>query len=340
MFSLRRFAAACWVRSVEFLRDRPALAWNLVVPILMVLGFAAIFSGPPRPLFKVGVISEGKLSTQTLPFDDTRQIQFHAEPDREKAIAKIARHRIDLLLDMSTAPARYWRNPESGKGQVLEALLMSSAGTPLQRQEVSGRAVRYVDWVMPGILGMNIMFSCLWGVGFVIVRYRKSGHLKRLQATPLTAMEFISAQIASRMIVVMMATVMMYVACDLFLDFEMAGSYWDLLLITALGAMALTSMGLLVAARVSSEEISGGLLNILSAPMMILSGVFFSLDGAPRFVQLMAECLPLTHLLNAARGIMLDGAGIQDLGYPIVILLLTTGVCLGLGACMFKWTRT
>ena len=95
-----------------------------------------------------------------------------------------------------------------------------------------------------------------------------------------------------------------------------------------------------MAARVSSEEISGGLLNILSAPMMILSGVFFSLDGAPRFVQLMAECLPLTHLLNAARGIMLDGAGIQDLGYPIVILLLTTGVCLGLGACMFKWTRT
>ncbi len=339
MFSPRRFLAATRTRSLEFLRDRASLSWNLLVPVLMVLGFAAIFSGPGRPIFTIAVTGEQPLASHTHPFLETPNLRFYPEPNRDAALAKLAQHRIDLVLDLDSTPPKYWSNPESSKAKLAERLLLGSGGTTPVRETVTGRAVRYVDWLLPGILGMNLMFSCLWGVGFVIVRYRKSGHLKRLRATPLTALEFVSAQIVSRMAVVVTATVIMYLGCDLLIDFPMEGTYIDLLLLTILGGLALTATGLLIAARIASEELSSGLLNFLTAPMRVLCGVFFSPGGSPDFVQWLSQLLPLTHLLEAARAIMLDGTPLRQLGQPVLILVIWTIACLGIGAWMFKWTR-
>lgn len=339
MFSFQRFRAATVARSLEFLRDRSALAWNLMFPVLMVLGFAAIFSGPGQPMFKVAVIADAEPTAQMHPFLGTPHTQFYREQGQEPAVRKVARHRVDLLLDLRGATPRYWMNPESAKGVIAEKLLLGSGGPAPEKQQVSGKPIRYVDWAMPGILGMNLMFSCLWGVGYVIVRYRKSGHLKRLSATPLLALEFVCAQIVSRLALVLVTTTIMYVGTNLFMHFPMEGSYLDLIVVTVIGSLSLTSMGLLVAARVGSEEISGGLLNVISSPMMVLSGVFFSLDGSPRWVQLLGEIFPLTHMLSAARSIMLDGAGLMDLGYPLLMLVGTTIVCLTFGSLLFKWTQ-
>lgn len=339
MFSLGRFRAAFVARSLEFLRDRSALAWNLMFPVLMVLGFAAIFSGPGQPVFKVAVVAAAEPGAALHPFLQTPHVQFYREPELDAAVRKVARHRVDLLLDFSAPVPRYWTNPESAKGALVERLLLASGGATPEKQQARGKPIRYVDWAMPGILGVNLMFSCLWGVGYVIVRYRKSGHLKRLNATPLSALEFVSAQIVSRLALVMVTTTIMFVGCNAFMHFPMEGSYLELFLLTVIGCLSLTSMGLLVAARVGSEEISGGLLNFLSSPMMILSGAFFSLDGSPRWVQLIAEAFPLTHLLSAARSIMLDGAHLADLGYPLAMLLGTTALCLTAGSLLFKWTQ-
>ena len=338
MFSFQRFRAATIARSLEFLRDRSALAWNLMFPVVMVLGFAAIFSGPGQPMFKVAVISAQELTPQLHPFLATPHTHFYREPDLQIALRKVARHRVDLLLDLDGPQPRYWINPEAPKGVIAEKLLLASSAVAPDKGQVSGKPVRYVDWAMPGILGMNLMFSCLWGVGYVIVRYRKSGHLKRLKATPLSALEFVSAQIVSRLAVVLITTTIMYLGCDLFMHFPMEGSYVDLAIVTVLGSLSLTSMGLLVAARVGSEEISGGLLNVISSPMMVLSGVFFSLDGAPRWVQVLGEFFPLTHMLTAVRSIMLDGAALADLLYPLSVLAGITVVCLAFGSLLFKWT--
>ena len=339
MFSFQRFRAATIARSLEFLRDRSALAWNLMFPVVMVLGFAAIFSGPGQPMFKVAVISAQELTPQLHPFLATPHTHFYREPDLQIALRKVARHRVDLLLDLDGAQPRYWINPEAPKGVIAEKLLLASGGVVPHKEQVSGKPVRYVDWAMPGILGMNLMFSCLWGVGYVIVRYRKSGHLKRLSATPLSALEFVSAQIVSRLAVVLLTTTIMYAGCNMFMHFPMEGFYLDLILVTVLGSLSLTSMGLLVAARVGSEEISGGLLNVISSPMMVLSGVFFSLDGAPRWVQMLGEFFPLTHMLSAVRAIMLDGASLADLLYPLSVLAGITVVCLTFGSLLFKWTQ-
>ncbi len=338
MKSLTRLLAMTWARSMEFLRDRSAMGWNVAFPVLMVSGFALVFSGPGQPLFKVAVIANAPLTAELHPFLGTDHVRFYPVTDLEASIAKVQRHRVDMLLDLRTPPGRYWVNEDSPKGDTLE-LMLRGVPPALDRATATGKQVRYVDWVVPGLLGMNMMFSCLFGIGYVIVRYRKSGYLKRLNATPLTALEFICAQLLSRLVLIMTITVGCFLGLDYFLHFHMEGSYLTLFFVTLLGAVCTIAVGLLVAARVTSEELAGGLLNVISWPMMILSGVFFSTDGAPRAVQIAADFFPLTHLLNAARAVMLEGAGWTDLIYPVGVLASMTVVLLAAGAAGFRWTQ-
>lgn len=339
--SLRRIAAAAWARSLEFVRDRSSLGWNLVFPILMVIGLAFVFSGPGQPLFKVAVIApaEAKLDASLHPFLDTPQVQFYREDSRDAALPKVQRHRIDLLIDFTATPPAYWVNEQSPKGALLERLIAGSGGAALQREVTTGKSIRYVDWVAPGVLGMNMMFACLFGIGYVIVRYRKNGYLKRLNATPLRAFEFLLAQLLSRLALILVVNVLVFGACRLLLGLRMEGSYLDLLVVVTLGAFSMIAMGLVVSARLASEELAGGILNVISTPMMVVCGVFFSMDGAPRALQIAADFFPLTHLLNAARSIMLDGAGLAQLGYPLGMMALMSAVFLGLGAMLFKWRQ-
>lgn len=351
-FSYQRLIAVWWARNIEFLRDRASLSWNIAMPILLVCGLALVFGNEDQTLYKVGVIQSTDL--ESAPVERAEQIKSaesavlsaryvdyvpFADAQRDAAIKKVARHSLDLLIDLTVQPPQYWVNNDSPKGYAVEKILQQVAEQPLQRQVISGEALRYVDWLIPGVLGMNIMFSCLFGVGYVIVRYRKSGFLKRLNATPLTAFEFLSAQVLSRLALVVLATVLVYLITDLLLDFRMLGSYFSLLVLLVVGCSCMIAMGLLVAARVTSEELAGGLLNLFSWPMMVLSGVWFSLEGAPAWVQTIAEFLPLTHLIDGARSIMLDGSGLAEIWPQILILIVMTGVFMGAGAALFKWRQ-
>jgi ABC-type multidrug transport system permease subunit len=182
-----------------------------------------------------------------------------------------------------------------------------------------------------------MMFSCLFGVGYVVVRYRKNGFLKRLRATPLRSVEFIIAQVASRLLLILSITVFVYLGTSYFLEIRMEGSHATLFLVAAAGAICLISLGLLVAARVTSEELAGGLLNLATWPMMLLSGVWFSLESASEWVRQVANVFPLTHILTAARAVMLDGATLGDIAPQLVLLLTMAAVFLGLGAAVFRW---
>ena len=231
---------------------------------------------------------------------------------------------------------RYWVNDESSKSYLAEKIFLGQEPN-FTRLKSSGKGIRYVDWVLPGILGMNMMFSCLFGVGYVIVRYRKNSVLKRLKATPLTAFEFVSAQLLSRLFIVMFMSAVVYSGCNLFFDFFMLGSYIDLIFVGALGAFCLISLGLLVASRSKSEELIGGLLNLTSWPMMMLSGVWFSLEGAPQALKNLADFLPLTHLVAGARAIITEGATLADISYHVNALLLMSALFLALGSFLFSW---
>ncbi len=227
----RRILAVLVARNREFYRDHAGLGWNIFMPILMVLAFAFIFSGEPQDQFKVGVVTaEGVLPQPATGFLALDHIQFIPLTDLEGAISKVDRHQLDLLVDMRPEPLAYWVNLESPKGYLAERLLLgadalTAAGAGPVRRTLSGAAVSYADWVLPGILAMNVMFSSLWGVGWVIVRYRKNGVLRRLKATPLSPFEFLTAQVLSRLLVVMSASLLVYGGAAMLLDFPMRGSY-------------------------------------------------------------------------------------------------------------------
>jgi len=331
---LKRIWSLFKARNLEFLRDRSSLGWNIVLPILLIAGLSYVFSGTARPLFKVAVFPNAE-SIQKLAFANTQYIDFITAEAVQPYTRKISRHQIDLLID--TGSLKYWVSSSSPKGYFLEKILLTE-DKQLTKVAVDGKEISYSDWVLPGILGMNMMFSCLFGVGYVIVRYRKSGYLKRLNATPLTAFEFVIAQVFSRLILIMSITSAVYVGAQYSIGFTMNGSYLLLFFVTLLGALSMISLGLLVSARVSSEELAGGLLNLASWPMMVLSNVWFSIEGSPHYVQLLAECMPLTQLMNGVRAIMIDGATLSDIAYPCSILAFMTILFLGLASSSFKWT--
>jgi ABC-2 type transport system permease protein len=333
--NLRRFWAVFLCRNWEFLRDRSTLTWNLLFPISLIAGFAVAFSGPGLNLYQVGVLGEagGESGGE---FFQTRYIQFIPVADLAAALPKVERHQLDMLVD--PAGRRYWINEESPKGYVLERVLRG-AGAPADfgKQTVSGRVIRYVDWVAPGILAMNMMFSCLFGVGYVIVRYRKNGMLKRLKATPLTPLEFLSAQVVSRLWLILATTALVFAGTDRFIGFPMHGSYLDLFVVFLVGAISLISLGLIVAARTTSEEVAAGLLNALSWPMTFMSGVWFSLEGVHPILRQCAQLAPLTHLIDAARAIMIDGAGLADISGHLLALTAMSVAFMAVGAWLFRW---
>jgi len=329
-----RLLSVLHARNLEFLRDRSTLLFTLLLPILLVIGMGFVFGGPERPLFKVGVLAP-QIDRTAHPFLTERYVEFVPLPQQQQAVQKVRHQQIDLLVDLH-APPRYWMNTDSPKSYIVEKLLLA-AEPSAQRQPVSGAALRYVDWLFPGILGMNMMFSCLFGVGYVVVRYRKSGFLKRLHATPLSAFEFLGAQVLSRLSLILFVTAVLYLGIGTIIRFHSAGNMALLLLVAVLSALSMVALGLTIAARFSSEELVGGLLNVLTWPMMLLSGIWFSLEGSPRWVQWIAHLFPLTHTLDAARAVMLDGAGIRQIAPNLLYLALTALAFLAFGAWSFRW---
>ncbi len=334
---LSRILAVFRARNLEFVRDRGSMAWNIILPFGLMFGLSFVFGSADRPQYTIGVLQdEPELAADASPFLETRYMQFVVVDDEDEGVRKVGRHQLDLMVDFRNTP-RYWVNPDSAKGYYAELALLQKAERNIQKAEISGDAVRYVDWVLPGILGMNMMFSSLFGVGYVVVRYRKNGFLKRLRATPLRAFEFVVAQVMSRLMLTLVITSTVFIGISLILDIRNEGSYLLLFLVALVGAISLISLGLLVASRVTSEELAGGLLNLATWPMMLLSGVWFSLEAAEDWVQTLAGIFPLTHILESARAIMLDGAGFAEVAPDLLALAAMSGVFLAASAVMFRW---
>ena len=338
---LQRIYAIFQARNREFMRDRGTLAWNLILPLALMFGLSFAFSSD-RDAYTVGVLQESaEVDTSVHAFLATNYVNFVAYDDFDLAIRKIERHQLDLLVEFGDEP-KYWVNSDSPKGYFAEIALLKAGSNltgTIDKQEITGEAVSYADWLLPGILGMNMMFSCLFGVGYVVVRYRKNGFLKRLRATPLTSLEFIVAQVASRLLLAILITSFIYTGTHQILDTRMDGSYFTLFLVAVVGAISLVSMGLVVSARVTSEELAGGLLNLITWPMMMLSGVWFSLEGAPEAVTVAASIFPLTHVLNSARAVMLDGATLVDVAPSLLALTAISIVFFAIGAKIFRWSQ-
>ncbi len=346
--NFKRMWAMFTARNHEFFRDRAAFGWNFAFPFLIIVGFGLIFGGKEQQQFKIGLFTNtpqtlGTESTVPLAFQQGKYLQFINFSSQAEGEQKLQHHKIDLLLDSQSPEHHYWINDSSPNGYITEQIFLASlvknSDGLAKKQIINGVQIRYIDWLFPGILGMNMMFSALWGVGYVVVRYRKNGALKRLKATPLTPLEYLSAQMFSRIFLIMFTIIVVWIGSNLIFHFQVHGSYGALALIFFLGGLSLCSMGLVLAARGTSEEFTSGILNFISWPMMFLSEVWFSLEGSPAWVQGFAKIFPLTHLLTGARKIMNDGASLVDVQSECLVLIATTLICLTIAAKLFSWNE-
>ncbi len=335
-------------RNAEFFRDRAAFGWNFAFPFLIIIGFGLIFSGERYQQYKIGVFpsvnvsDDLKISTIPAAFYQDKYLNFIPFAKQSEGTEKLRQHKIDLLLDITSSPPQYFINDSSPKGYIAEQLFIASHLTASDfgtKQLISGNITRYIDYLFPGILAMNMMFSALWGVGYVVVRYRKNGALKRLKATPLTPFEFLSAQMFSRLFLLMFTLIIVWAGADFILEFNVQGSYFSLLVIFFLGSLSLTSLGLILAARGTSEEFTSGILNFITWPMMFLSEVWFSLEGAPEWLKGLAKIFPLTHMLTGARRVMNEGASLFDIRLECFFLLAFTIISLTIAAYLFSWNE-
>ncbi len=330
---MKSFVQLFIARNKEFYRDKSSLSWAFILPILIIVGCAFAFSGNNQTILTIAYYPS---DSQPKDLSALSQSFSHwmAYDDINTAKQRLAQHQLDAFVDQTSKTI--WLNPESNQSLLIQQLLQGNPNN-YEIEELLGQSIRYVDWVLPGVLGMNIMFASLFGVGYVLVRYRKNGVLKRLQATPISAFTFLSAQVASRLYLVVASNALIFIASWYLLDLVFVGSGLDLLITAIIGAMAMIALALLIACRTASEELAGGLLNTATWPMMFLSGIWFSLDDTPEAMQLLANFLPLTHLVNAARDIMINGASLWDVAPNLLALLLSTVICLLLAAKFFRW---
>jgi ABC-type multidrug transport system permease subunit len=335
---MKKFWAVFVARNLEFFRDRSTFIFNLVFPIVLIFGFAWAFPGGGGTTFKIGTFGSPPAagSSADLPFLHYKYLQFVPYPSLDVPLERLAHHQIDMLLDFTKG--QYYVNDSSSNGYVLERMLSAPpAPSVFAKMTVSGAPIRYVDWLVPGVIGINILMGSLSGVGFVIVRYRRNGVLKRFKATPLRAFEFVSAQVLSRFFIVAFISVFVFAGTDVFLHFRMAGSWALLALVNLLAILCMIALGLVLSSRIKSEEVAGGVMNLITWPMMLLSGVFFSLEGTPQAMQIASRAFPITYYIEASRAIMLDGAGLAQVAGDLGFLAVAALVFLGAAAALFKW---
>lgn len=326
----------------EFYRDKASLYWNLFFPFFIIVIFYFIFSEDKRTDVKVGVVGEvNELLLQSEEFFNLKYTQF-LSVNKEEGLLKVRNHKFDMLIEpgMGSYPvAKYWVNSTNKNAYFLEKIIKNHFKGAILKQSSEEKEISYLDWVFPGILALNLMFSCLWGVGWVIVKYRDEGFLKRLNATPLKVYHFLLGHMFARLIIVAIVTTFIFVVGSMILDFKMQGSYFDLIVCYFFGMLSLTSIGLLVATRTTSKEFAEGALNLFSWPMIVCSGMWFSIEGFSPLVKAFSYTLPTTHLIEATRKIMLEGATLSQVSVNIFSMFLFSVILFALTSFFFKWSE-
>ncbi|MCG6920005.1 MAG: ABC transporter permease [Acidobacteria bacterium] len=327
----------------ELVREPEALFWVFVFPILLagVLGLA-FRSRPPEPL-PVAIVAgtEAKSRLSALSEDPELDPRLLSEKEAQQAL-----RRGGVVLVVSDDPVPEYTfdpvQPESRAARLaVDAALQRAAGRndvfEAARSEVTEPGARYVDFLVPGLLGMNLMGTGMWGIGFSLVVARNGNLLKRFVAAPVRRSHLLAAQLLSRLIFLVPEAGALLLFAWLFLDVPVRGSWLLLALVSLLGALTFSGLGLLTAARPRTIEGVSGIMNFVMVPMWIGSGIFFSTDRFPAAAQPFIQALPLTALNDALRAVMLEGAGPAPLLPELAILVLWGVVTFALALKVFRW---
>jgi len=355
-----------WARILELKREPEVVFWVFIFPLLLAAGLGIAFRNKPADITSVVVI-DGPGAQKTLAMLQTsnkgsdkssdkgsydKRSSSHSTVqttvlDRDAALKAFHFGKFDLAIESNPDgsytyyydPAR----PESVLSRAeIDARLQSAAGRKdalaTSAQSSSEPGSRYIDFLIPGLLGMNLMNSGMWGVGFALVEMRQRKLLKRFVATPMRRSDFLLALTSSRLVLMVIEVGLLLSFGVLVFHMPMQGSILAVLLLGSLGAVAFGGVGLLTACRAQKIETVSGLINVVMMPMWIFSGVFFSYQRFPAITHPFIKALPLTALNDALRATILEGATLGSQSGRLLVLAVWGGVSFVLALRWFRWT--
>ncbi len=334
---------ACNIKG--YIREPEAIFWTYGFPLLMVVGLGLAFqtSGPESIDFDL--VEGPRLESVLEALGEDPAFSIRTTP-RGEALQRLRRNQTVLVVELEEPGGyRYYFDPSNPAARnarfAVDNALQRAAGredaVATADDEVTAPGSRYIDFLVPGLIGMNLMGGGMWGIGFVLVDMRIKKLLKRLLGTPMRRGQFLLSVVATRVIFFIPEAFALLLASALVFGVPIAGHPLSLLLVAFVGAMAFAGLGLLAASRARRIETISGIMNLVMLPMWLCSGIFFSAERFPDFMQPFVQALPLTQLINSLRAVILEGQALADLLYPLSFLALWSIVCFTLALRWFRW---
>lgn len=326
-----------------YLREPSALFWSFGFPILLTVALGIAFRAtPPEPVH--AAVEAGPGAERVAAALAAPEVRVDVLAPAEAALA-LRSGRVALVV-VPGDPPTYRLDPMRPESRLARAvtddLLQRAAGRADAFRPavvpITEAGARYVDFLVPGLVGMNLMSAGMWGVGWVIVEDRQKKLLRRMIATPMPRRDYLGSFVVVRLLLVLVEVPVLIGFAVVAFGVPLRGSLVALGAVAAAGSLAFAALGLLVASRAKNTQTAGGLMNLVMLPMFVLSGVFFSADHFPAAMQPALRALPLTALNDGLRAVMLDGAGLAGVAPQLLALAVTGGLSFGLALRLFRWT--
>jgi ABC-2 type transport system permease protein len=336
------------VRMKELQREPEVMFWVFAFPLLLALGLGIAFRNKPADVTSIAIVeSPGAQSTLNLIQHSPQQSSIRAEVlAKPEALKGFRLGKYDLMVEGNSSGVHYLYDParpESvlSRNEVDDALQVAAGRKDPVRTSAtisSEPGSRYIDFLIPGLIGMNVMNAAMWGIGFALVDMRQRKLLKRYVATPMRRSDFLLALASSRLLLMLLEVGLLVGFGALVFHMRVLGSVFTILSIGAVGALGFAGLGLLTASRAQKIESVSGLINFVMMPMWIFSGVFFSYERFPAITQPFIKLLPLTALNDALRASILEGAPLATQLGRLLVLVVWGGVSFVLALRWFRWT--
>jgi len=335
-------------RVLIFVREPAVLFWVFMFPVILALALGTAFRDRPPEPPRVGIASDRPDAARLgALLEGSSALTLERLPAAELQ-GKLDKGAVDVIVELDAGPpetARYRYDPQRSEARLgqlvvdreLQRALGRRDAVPTLEATSMPKGARYIDFLLPGLIAMNLMGSALWGVGYGMVQERSKKLMRRFATTPLTRTEFIASYILSRLLFLAAEVAFLVGFGALVFDVDVQGSFASLLLVALVGVSSFTGLAVLCASRTASVEVVSGFINALTLPMWLLSGTFFSYERFPDFLHPIIQALPLTALNDALRAITNAGAGLVDVLPQLAILLGWGALAFIVGVRLFRW---
>ncbi len=344
MNKMRELGELTRVRVLVFIREPEAVFWVLVFPVILALVLALAFQNKGLETVRVGVLAGEDAESLIRSLGNEEGLEVRELASRQEAEQRLRAGSVAAWIE-ATDPVMIHYDPSRPEGEnarmrVFDAIQRGAGRVDpvlVDTEKVTQSGSRYIDWLIPGLLGMNLMGTGIWGIGFAIVHTRQLKLLKRFLVTPMRRSSYLFSFLLSRLIFLAMEVLVLLLFARLVLGVPFHGSILVLSLHCLIGALSFTGLGLLLASRAKTVEGVSGLMNFVMMPMWLCSGVFFSYEKFPEALQPFLRALPLTALNDALRANMMEGAGLLEVAPEILVQGAWGLACFWIALRIFRW---